>query len=67
MGLSQRATVLAIYSAQIVLGAIAAAMINASFVQFLALLLIVGILAVFTWSLLVKVEAYSIEENGREY
>jgi UDP-GlcNAc:undecaprenyl-phosphate GlcNAc-1-phosphate transferase len=58
MGLSQRATVLAIYAVQIILGAIALAMVNSDFQQFLSLLLIVAVLAVFTWTLLLKVEAY---------
>lgn len=58
MGLSQRATVLAIYAVQIVLGAIALAMVNSDVQQFLSLFLILAVLAVFTWTFLLKVEAY---------
>ena len=58
MGLSQRATVFALYCIQIILGAIALAMVNADLQQFLSLLLIVGVLAVVFWVFLNRVEAY---------
>lgn len=58
MGLSQRTTVLALYSVQIVLGAIALAMVNSDFQQFLSLLLIVGVIALSAWVFLMRVEVY---------
>jgi len=58
MGLSQRSTVLALYAIQIVLGAIALAMVNSDFQQFLSLLLIVGVITVFAWAFLLRVEVY---------
>jgi len=62
MGLSQKATVFAIYCIQIILGAIALAMVNADIQQFLSLLLIVGVLAVVFWVFLNRVEAYPSEQ-----
>ncbi|MBN2057309.1 MAG: undecaprenyl/decaprenyl-phosphate alpha-N-acetylglucosaminyl 1-phosphate transferase [Candidatus Saganbacteria bacterium] len=64
MGLSQKATVLALYCVQIVLGAISLAMINADLQQFFSLLLIVAIFALVAWAFLNKVEVYSPEANG---
>ncbi len=58
MGLSQRATVLALYSIQIILGAIALAMVNSDLQQFISLLLIAAVMAVFAWVFLLKVEVY---------
>jgi UDP-GlcNAc:undecaprenyl-phosphate GlcNAc-1-phosphate transferase len=59
MGLSQRATVLILYTIQVVLGAIALAMVRADVQQFFALLLIVGIFFVGFTVLLNQVEVYS--------
>ena len=58
MGLSQRTTVLALYAVQIILGAIALAMVNSDFQQFLSLLLIVGVIALSAWVFLMRVEVY---------
>lgn len=58
MGLSQKATVLALYGMQIILGAIALAMVNADFQQFLSLLLILGVLAASVCVFLMRVKVY---------
>ena len=59
MGLSQRATVLALYGVQVILGAIALSMLNSDLQQFISLAMIVGILAFFAWSFLARVEVSS--------
>ena len=58
MGLSQKATVLALYGVQIILGAIALAMVNADIQQFLSLLLIVGVIAASACAFLLRVDVY---------
>ncbi len=58
MGLSQRATVFALYCIQIILGAIALAMVGADVQQFLSLLLIVGVIGTVAWVFLVRVDVY---------
>ena len=63
MGLSQRATVLALYGVQVILGAIALSMLNSDLQQFISLAMIVGILAFFAWSFLARVEVYSTALN----
>lgn len=65
MGLSQRMTVLTLYAIQIILGAVALAMINADFQQFLSLLMIVAIMAFFAWTFLLRVEVYSSTGNSK--
>ena len=55
----QRMTVLLLYGVQFILGGIALSMINADFQQFLSLLMIVGIMILFAWVFLVRVEVYS--------
>ncbi|HTY13535.1 MAG TPA: MraY family glycosyltransferase [Candidatus Omnitrophota bacterium] len=58
MGLSQKGTVLTLYTVQFVLGAIALAMVNAGVQQFFALCAIVAALAVFAWTFLTQVQVY---------
>jgi UDP-GlcNAc:undecaprenyl-phosphate GlcNAc-1-phosphate transferase len=58
MGFSQKATVLSIYSIQIVLGLIALAMVRASLVQYFALLSIVLVLIFIFSFFLLKVKVY---------
>lgn len=60
MGLSQRATVLAIYAVQIILGSIALAMVNSDFQQFLSLLLIVAVMAFSVTVFLLRVDVYPL-------
>jgi len=64
MGLSQKITVLAIYGVQIMLGAIALAMVNSTFQQFVSLLVIVFVLAFFAWVFLLRVEAYPSSDSA---
>jgi len=59
MGLSQKATVLTLYSVQFILGSIALAMINSGIQQFFALCGTVAIIAAFAWTFLTRVEVYS--------
>ncbi|MBU0672429.1 MAG: undecaprenyl/decaprenyl-phosphate alpha-N-acetylglucosaminyl 1-phosphate transferase [Candidatus Margulisbacteria bacterium] len=59
MGLSQRATVIASYGVQVILGAIALAMVNSDLQQFLSLLLIVFVMGAATWTFLSRVEVYA--------
>jgi UDP-GlcNAc:undecaprenyl-phosphate GlcNAc-1-phosphate transferase len=59
MGLSQKITVLIVYSVQVVLGSIALTMASSNFQQFLSLLLIVFVLAAFAWVFLTRVEVYA--------
>jgi len=58
MGFSQRATVLSLYAIQIILGAIALAMVNSDIQQFLSLLLIAAVMALTAWVFLLRVEVY---------
>jgi UDP-GlcNAc:undecaprenyl-phosphate GlcNAc-1-phosphate transferase len=58
MGLSQRATVLSLYAIQIILGAIALAMVNSDIQQFLSLLLIVAVMAFTAWVFLMRIKVY---------
>jgi UDP-GlcNAc:undecaprenyl-phosphate/decaprenyl-phosphate GlcNAc-1-phosphate transferase len=64
MGLSQRATVLTLYSIQIVLGFIALAMIQSNLQQFFALLAIVGVFFFGFTVLLSQVKVYT--EGARD-
>ncbi|PIS28640.1 hypothetical protein COT42_07450 [Candidatus Saganbacteria bacterium CG08_land_8_20_14_0_20_45_16] len=59
MGLSQKATVLTLYSVQIVLGAIALTIANSDLQQFLSLLLILIVMAFVAWNFLLRVKVYS--------
>lgn len=59
MGFSQRATVLSLYTVQVVLGALALAMVQASVQQFFALLMIVAIFFFSFVLFLSRVEVYS--------
>jgi hypothetical protein len=62
MGLSQRATVLTLYSIQIVLGSIALAMIQSNLQQFFALLAIVAVFFFGFTVFLSQVKVYSGQE-----
>ncbi|MBU0574192.1 MAG: undecaprenyl/decaprenyl-phosphate alpha-N-acetylglucosaminyl 1-phosphate transferase [Candidatus Margulisbacteria bacterium] len=57
-GLSQKNTVMTLYAVQFVLGAIAVIMVNATTLQFFALLAIVATIALFSWFFLRSVEVY---------
>lgn len=59
MGLSQRGTVLALYGVQVILGALALAMVNSDLQQFLSLVLIVGVLVAAAVTFLLRVKVYS--------
>lgn len=58
MGLSQKMTVLSLYSIQLILGGLALIMVNADLQQFAALLLILIVMAVSFWMFLLKVKVY---------
>jgi hypothetical protein len=64
MGLSQRATVLTLYSIQIVLGSIALAMIESSLQQFFSLLAIVAVFFFGFTVFLSQVKVYSGQETN---
>jgi len=59
MGFSQKATVLTIYSIQIILGAIALSMINSDIIQFFSLLTIVAIIFLVFSVFLLRIDVYS--------
>ena len=64
MGLSQKMTVLALYGVQLVLGGLALIMVNADIQQFIALLLILIVMAVSFWMFLLKVKVYPAIRNN---